>query len=756
MNSSQRAFVKILLSYFSVLAIPVIAGLAIYHSAFNSITGLIRDNAHNMLKQSISITDVRLQELESLPFYLGTHSDFVSFLNQNQISEGSSEVFSVYQAYSNMPKFSLVNSIIDDIQVISLMNEFVVSQSNALRLTSQTHDALFKYTGMDYPSFQSYLHDNPFDNSFVLFRDETGSKTPALLSNIRYPASSQPLAVVIIRLKESSLQNILEELLPQQDGIVFILDENNEMITSLSGQSCTLSLEEAAAYVQHAALSDSDYDNYIVSMLESSYNGWKYCIFSPRSTVMRNMFSINQRILLFIGLTLCVSILFTYFLVRQKAASLKKVILYLNGQALDTSPHDEYAYIADTATKLISSNRQLQKTLQLQKPLLDAAALRNLLTGAVNKPQELRYLFQYLDIKPDHQYFAVMLVTLAATPGQEEYSQYPILPSALVRELIEKNAIFHTFCLDIDSTQKAVVFIGEEINEEDFKQQLHRFAHKLIRDAEEKNALSLTCYLSDTHRMVDELPAAYSQTLVISQQAARHMDCALYTTADIPSIQRFYYYPLQAELELLRLIKNGSKGELSLMLEKLKHANFTERSLSPSMTRQLLFAVYSSILRGMEELPAEKYPDGLLSGLKTPSSFEELAAGILQLNEYFVQKSTQQNAEKLQKQAREILLFINEHYTDCNFSIYQICDHFHISESSAYQLFREVIGTSFTGLVEHMRIEYACQLLSDKKLLIKDISSAVGYTNDNSFRRAFKRAMGITPGEYMGVNTAES
>ena len=755
MNSSQKAFIKILLSYFSILIIPVIAGLAIYHSAFTSITKLVRGNAHNMLNQSISITDTRLQELESLPFYLSSHSDMISFLNKNQILEGSSEVFSMYQAYSNMPKFSLVNSVIDDVQIVSLSNGFVVGQSNALRLTSQTYNALFKYTGLDYPSFQEYIHNNDFNNHFILFQNEDGSKSPALLSNIRYQASANPLAVVIIRLKESSLQDIISELLPEQDGIVFILDKDDEMITFLSGQNCSLTLEEAAEYIQHTDSPDSDYRNYIVSMVESSYNGWKYCIFSPHSTVMKNMLSINQKILLFITLTLCASILFTYFMVRQKADSLKKVIAYLNGSGLHPSPHDEYAYITDTATQLVSSNHQLKKTLQYQKPLLDAAALRNLLSGAANKPEELRYLFQYLDIKPDQQIFAVMLVTMTITSNHEEYNQYPILPSALVREHIEKNAIFHTFCLDIDSTQKAVVFIGEAVNEDNFRQQLYNFAHTIIKDAEEKSALSLTCYLSDIYQMIDELPNAYRQTLIISQQASCHDDCSLYTTADIPSIQRFYYYPLQTELELIRLIKNGSKNELSLIIEKLKLTNFTERSLSPSMTKQLLFAIHSSILRGMEDLSPEKYPVDLLDKFHNPSSFEVLTENIFQLNEYFVQMHTKQNTEKLGKQAHEILLFINEHYTNCDFSIYQICDHFHISETSAYQIFREVIGTSFSDLVEHMRIEYACQLLNEKQLLIKDISAAVGYTNDNSFRRAFKRSMGITPGEYMGISTTK-
>ena len=48
-------------------------------------------------------------------------------------------------------------------------------------------------------------------------------------------------------------------------------------------------------------------------------------------------------------------------------------------------------------------------------------------------------------------------------------------------------------------------------------------------------------------------------------------------------------------------------------------------------------------------------------------------------------------------------------------------------------MFREIIGTSFAHLLEQIRIEKACQLLSEKNILVKDIALAVGYTNDNSF-----------------------
>ena len=249
--------------------------------------------------------------------------------------------------------------------------------------------------------------------------------------------------------------------------------------------------------------------------------------------------------------------------------------------------------------------------------------------------------------------------------------------------------------------------------------------------------------------MVDELPQAYRQAVIISQQASRRQGCSLYTAEDIPSIQRFYFYPVQVELELIRLIKRGSQPELLLLLENLRQANFVDRSLSASMNTQLLFAIYGSILRGLDDLPKESLPSKLLGRLQNPASFDELAKCILELNQHITHISTQQNEEKNKKLAQNLLQYINEHYTDCDFSIYHICENFHMSESSAYQIFREVIGTSFTSLVEHMRIERACQLLNEKKLLIKDISAAVGYSNDNSFRRAFKRVMGITPGEYM-------
>ena len=39
-------------------------------------------------------------------------------------------------------------------------------------------------------------------------------------------------------------------------------------------------------------------------------------------------------------------------------------------------------------------------------------------------------------------------------------------------------------------------------------------------------------------------------------------------------------------------------------------------------------------------------------------------------------------------------------------------------------------------------------MIKNTDMKIWDIAEAVGYTSDTSFRRAFKRITGVTPGEY--------
>lgn len=68
---------------------------------------------------------------------------------------------------------------------------------------------------------------------------------------------------------------------------------------------------------------------------------------------------------------------------------------------------------------------------------------------------------------------------------------------------------------------------------------------------------------------------------------------------------------------------------------------------------------------------------------------------------------------------------------------------------SAFALrFKEVVGETPLDYLTRWRVYSATVFLEDSDRKLKDIANAVGYDSDGSFNKAFKRVMGLTPGEY--------
>lgn len=112
MKSSEKSVLfRIFLSYFSVLFVPVSIGIIIYFSSVSSMTALTRSYSRSMLSQSVDIIDARLQDMESIPFYLQSMPKLIQLAGYHEIPENSSETYEVYNVAQLLPKFSLSTAI---------------------------------------------------------------------------------------------------------------------------------------------------------------------------------------------------------------------------------------------------------------------------------------------------------------------------------------------------------------------------------------------------------------------------------------------------------------------------------------------------------------------------------------------------------------------------------------------------------------------------------------------------------------------
>lgn len=102
-----------------------------------------------------------------------------------------------------------------------------------------------------------------------------------------------------------------------------------------------------------------------------------------------------------------------------------------------------------------------------------------------------------------------------------------------------------------------------------------------------------------------------------------------------------------------------------------------------------------------------------------------------------------------------ILTYIKENATS-DLSLSAVADYFNLSEQHINRLLKAHVNTTFKTLLTTIRIEKAKTLLTESTLRVADIAEKIGYTNSNSFIRAFKKETGITPKEYSKLYASPS
>ena len=88
--------------------------------------------------------------------------------------------------------------------------------------------------------------------------------------------------------------------------------------------------------------------------------------------------------------------------------------------------------------------------------------------------------------------------------------------------------------------------------------------------------------------------------------------------------------------------------------------------------------------------------------------------------------------------------YVNEHYMD-DISLGTICKERFLNMSYISRKFKEIVGISFETYLQNIRVQNACTLLIETDDSIDSIIEKVGYQDNNSFRRNFKRLLNTTP-----------
>jgi len=125
-----------------------------------------------------------------------------------------------------------------------------------------------------------------------------------------------------------------------------------------------------------------------------------------------------------------------------------------------------------------------------------------------------------------------------------------------------------------------------------------------------------------------------------------------------------------------------------------------------------------------------------------------------QMAEFYDRSPAFENASGNDRYLKAAIDFIGEHINH-NFTIKDIADHLHISESYLTKLFKNKTSFTFLEYCTNYRVKRAAELLTKKDVKVYEVAGKVGYQDSRYFSTIFKKWMGLTPTEFRSYYVQE-
>lgn len=117
------------------------------------------------------------------------------------------------------------------------------------------------------------------------------------------------------------------------------------------------------------------------------------------------------------------------------------------------------------------------------------------------------------------------------------------------------------------------------------------------------------------------------------------------------------------------------------------------------------------------------------------------------LNEY-TEKIPQKQSKIRNNALASIIMYIGEHFRE-NLTRSSVGNALGYSPTYISHVIEELPGTSFSSLLNSLRVEYAKELLLKKDLNVLDVALECGFGSDRNFYRVFKSSTGLSPKEFI-------
>lgn len=238
------------------------------------------------------------------------------------------------------------------------------------------------------------------------------------------------------------------------------------------------------------------------------------------------------------------------------------------------------------------------------------------------------------------------------------------------------------------------------------------------------------CYQTELKEMVEQQFYYKGRTLFVLEQKYTREKEERFTFSEYTNLLNHREYG-----EALRMFGNYIYYLCEQKVDEYRLRNLTKNLLYNYLMEIEKFEIDSEELRRKYflRIDAVQYVDEFMQ------VFQKVME---ELNELRVQRIEVEDIKIL-----EIKRYIKEHYQE-SLELAEIAEKFSFNYHYLSSYFNRYAKEGFSGYLNKIRIEKACELLKQGELSVSEISGKIGYADHSYFCRVFKKITGDTPSQY--------
>ena len=745
-----------LISYISILLLALSSSL-VYGLKIQSQT--MRENS---LSHEVLLSSLR-SDLETNLLYVQERCNSLAFNSTIQLYVSHPDLYDRSEVMHELATDgAMADYLLDTFLYIPSTDEVITS--SICMDADRFFDIMYEFEGMGAADVKErYLEEYHFhDYMDMLVIRQYGASSECqvipFLQSLPIRSTDQPQAQLVLLLDVNKMFDRAQALHVGTDLPVYVLDDGKRLIyaspnapsldsADLSGTDTTVRLPGAVA-----------------TRLISENTGWQYLVATPNAVYYQESLS-N---LVFLGVVFLLYLTVGLVLVRRLARRSYRPVKDIRDLLLQETPaaaagaagQNEYDVIRRALLRQMKSHSELRTLLEAQQPVILRDFLTRLVHGQVQDFDAARKRLHNLGIQPPAQRF---LCALCEIDGDSPYfldSDTPMEESLPLARLVVQNVGCELLeaefgCCHLDLTANQILFLLWPQSERETcdPQAAARILQSLSEFCTSRFALNLLLGIGQEQTGLERVSLGFDE-------ARKALDASRYQAGAEPVLfaqtigaQAGYYFPPEGEQELLELLRSRSSKEAHELLARIFQANFESKKISALAARELLYQLTSIFQRvinanalALGEDPV--FDEQMVERILNASSIEHARTRLDALIDQLAQERQGQPLSRTEKLAEQIAQYIDAHVEDAWLDLNSLSAQFNVTPQYISNIFKKYRSENVKDYVAKQKLARAKELLSTTSLPVREIAARLGYANEISVIRLFRKYEGMTPGDY--------